>query len=106
MAEASTKYVPSISVGGLLGVLFVYLKLTHQIDWSWWWVTAPFWGPVALVVGMLILWFGVVATVVFFKWLFSRRPKNRLNDRAAKAARLAAMYHARPVILSDPSLRH
>jgi hypothetical protein len=34
---------------GLLGVLFVGLKLTGFINWSWWWVTAPFWGGLALV---------------------------------------------------------
>lgn len=26
-----------------LGILFVGLKLAHVIDWSWIWVTAPFW---------------------------------------------------------------
>jgi hypothetical protein len=31
---------------GLLGVAFVVLKLCHVIDWSWWWVTAPFWMPI------------------------------------------------------------
>jgi hypothetical protein len=30
-------------------LLFVALKLTHQIDWSWWWVLAPLWVPVALL---------------------------------------------------------
>ncbi len=30
---------------GLLTVLFVGLKLTHYIDWSWWRVTAPLWIP-------------------------------------------------------------
>jgi hypothetical protein len=43
---------PRANVGGiiigLLGVLFVCLKLTNQIDWSWVWVTAPFWfGPIS-----------------------------------------------------------
>lgn len=40
-----------IGVLGLLGVMFIGLKLTHYIDWSWWWVLAPFWGipAVALV---------------------------------------------------------
>lgn len=36
-------------ITGLLGVLFVGLKLAGVIDWSWWWVTAPFWGGFALV---------------------------------------------------------
>lgn len=28
----------------ILGIVFIVLKLTNYIDWSWWWVTAPFWG--------------------------------------------------------------
>ncbi len=31
----------------LLGVLFVGLKLGGVIDWSWWWVTLPFWGGIS-----------------------------------------------------------
>ncbi len=49
-----------IGVLGLLGVLFVGLKLTDYIDWSWWWVTAPFWGPVAV----LLVPFGVIAFLI------------------------------------------
>ena len=41
---------------GMLGVLFVGLKLTGHIDWSWWWVTAPFWGLPAIVFTFLIFW--------------------------------------------------
>lgn len=33
-----------------LGLIFVTLKLTDNIDWSWWWVLAPFWAPAVLVV--------------------------------------------------------
>ena len=42
---------------GLLGVLFVGLKLTGFIDWSWWWVTLPFWGGIALVALVFLIWF-------------------------------------------------
>jgi len=49
----------NITIGGwwtgALGVAFVVLKLTHYIDWSWWWVTAPFWGPFAIAIGFLLL---------------------------------------------------
>ena len=38
-----------IGVLGLLGVVFVTLKLTGHIDWSWWYVTMPFWGGFVLV---------------------------------------------------------
>jgi len=44
-----------ISVLGLLGVLFVALKLTGYIDWHWIWVTAPFWGGFALIVAIMML---------------------------------------------------
>lgn len=44
-----------IGVLGLLGVLFVGLKLTGAIDWSWWWVTAPFWGGFAVLFAFLVV---------------------------------------------------
>jgi len=39
----------------LLLTLFIGLKLTAQIDWSWWWVLAPLWGYFLLtfVVGFI-----------------------------------------------------
>lgn len=36
----------------MLGVLFVALKLCGVIGWSWWWVTAPFWGGLAICFGL------------------------------------------------------
>ena len=41
-----------VGLGGLLFVLFLGLKLTHYIDWSWWWVTAPLWAPTVTVLGV------------------------------------------------------
>lgn len=49
-----------IGTFGLLGVVFVTLKLCHIIDWSWWWVTLPFWGGIALVFSILFIVFLVV----------------------------------------------
>lgn len=46
-----------IGVLGLLGVVFVTLKLTDVINWSWWYVTMPFWGGIALV--------GIIALLAF-----------------------------------------
>lgn len=54
MAE-SKNTSSGIGVLGLLGVLFVGLKLTGIIDWSWWWVTVPFWGGLALIVAILLI---------------------------------------------------
>lgn len=38
----------------VLGVALIVLKLTGVIAWSWWWVLAPFWIPVALLLLVLI----------------------------------------------------
>jgi hypothetical protein len=58
--QATTNSFP---LAGLLGVAFVVLKLCKVIDWSWWWVTAPFWGPVALVLGICVVIFGFAGIV-------------------------------------------
>ena len=42
---------------GLLGVLFVILKLTHVVAWSWLWVLAPFWIPISFVLVLLVVIF-------------------------------------------------
>lgn len=64
MSEKSNSSTSSgIGVGGLLGVAFVVLKLTHVINWSWWWVTAPFWGVIALVLAILLVVVLVAGTV-------------------------------------------
>lgn len=34
---------------GLLTILFIGLKLTNYIDWSWLWVLAPLWIPITLI---------------------------------------------------------
>lgn len=52
-----------IGFGGLLTVLFVGLKLTDVIDWSWWWVLAPLWIPAALV-AVIVLSLFVASAVV------------------------------------------
>lgn len=42
---------------GLLAIVFIVLKLTGYIAWSWWWVLAPIWIPVILVPFILLLVF-------------------------------------------------
>ena len=51
-----------ISLGTILFVVFLVLKLTEVIDWSWWWVTAPLWIPIGLVVVLTIL-LGVLSAI-------------------------------------------
>ncbi len=55
MSTNSSMSSSGVGVLGLLGVAFVVLKLTGYIDWSWWWVTAPFWGGFALVLVITLI---------------------------------------------------
>lgn len=40
---------------GLLTLLFIGLKLTGNIAWSWWWVLSPLWIPFAIVLILFIV---------------------------------------------------
>ncbi len=50
-----------ISFLGLLTIVFITLKLTKVIAWSWWWVLCPLWGPLALV--LIVLFIGFVLAI-------------------------------------------
>jgi hypothetical protein len=41
-----------LGFGTVLFLIFLTLKLTNYITWSWWWVTSPIWIPVAFVMVM------------------------------------------------------
>lgn len=47
--------VEQVGIGFMeaLLLLFLGLKLTHVIDWSWWWVTAPLWIPIVVLLFLL-----------------------------------------------------
>jgi len=66
MSESSSSS-GGVGVLGLLGVVFVTLKLTEVIDWSWWWVTAPFWGGLALSLALGTLAVGGMAVLLGLK---------------------------------------
>lgn len=52
-----TVRVPGFGLGTLLGVLFIALKLTGHIDWSWFWVTLPLTFPLFLAFGLFFFAF-------------------------------------------------
>jgi len=61
MSSSSSSSSGGIGFTGLLTVLFVGLKLTGHITWSWWWVLSPIWISLSLlffvflIVGMIFL---------------------------------------------------
>lgn len=56
MAENSVKI--SFPMMSVLFIVFLVLKLTNVITWSWWWVTAPLWMPLGL--GIIFLLFAAL----------------------------------------------
>lgn len=67
-----------IGFAGMLTILFIGLKLTHNIDWSWWWVLAPLWGGFALMFAFFA--FGGVFSILalLLSKLFTNRKRNRI----------------------------
>jgi hypothetical protein len=49
---------------GLLTIVFIVLKLTHYIDWSWWWVLSPIWITVSVVLSIILI---VILVAAIFK---------------------------------------
>lgn len=47
----------NISFTTALTIVFIVLKLTDTIGWSWWWVLSPIWIAIGLgiVVGIIII---------------------------------------------------
>ena len=62
-----------ISTVSALGLIFVAAKLWGVVDWSWWWVTLPFWGPFVLMIGLCIAAGLAYALVLLGAWLWDER---------------------------------
>ena len=54
---------------GLLALIFITLKITGFINWSWLWVLAPIWGVPALAV--------VLTLVIFIKELIKIKKEGK-----------------------------
>ena len=38
------------TLGGVVQIIFIILKLTHLVDWSWFWVLSPLWVSFAAII--------------------------------------------------------
>jgi hypothetical protein len=52
---------------GLLAIVFITLKLTDYIAWSWWWVLSPLWAPLAVVLAIGLIALVVLGFIKVFK---------------------------------------
>jgi len=55
-----------IGFSGLLFVVFLVLKLTHVINWSWVWIFCPLWGSALITLLFIVIVYKIT------KWLLNR----------------------------------
>lgn len=62
MSKSSSSSSSGIGFGSLLTIVFITLKLLGKITWSWWWVLAPSWIPLAFL--LLIATIGLIIALI------------------------------------------
>lgn len=61
---ATKTYSVNLGIGLVpLTIIFIILKVTGVVAWSWLWVLAPLWMGFALSMGLVVLIFGFMAVV-------------------------------------------
>lgn len=53
--SSSSSSSGGIGFVGALTIAFIVLKLTHVINWSWWWVLSPIWISTAIALVFLLV---------------------------------------------------
>lgn len=49
MSTNNNSKIGGVGFCEILTIAFIVLKLTHYIDWSWWWILSPLWIPVIVI---------------------------------------------------------
>lgn len=70
MSTSSSSSSGGIGFVGLLTILFIGLKLTNYIDWSWWWVLSPLW-----ITGLIM---AIILVGVAIAFVMSERKRQRI----------------------------
>ena len=76
MAYSNEKTITVFGGIGFLDALFLVflvLKLTKVINWSWWWITAPLWGQVALCAVILVVAIVILAVLKIIDRISDRK---------------------------------
>lgn len=62
MSQTNNSSSGGIGFAGLLAILFIALKLTGVINWSWLWVLSPIWIPFILIA----IFFAIIGLIALF----------------------------------------
>lgn len=67
-----------VSIGTVIQVVFIILKLTDNVGWTWFWVLSPMWIGAGLVLGTWAFVFFVVVPIQVYREHKAR--KNRIDE--------------------------
>jgi hypothetical protein len=65
-----------LSLSAVLFIVFLVLKLTGNIDWSWYWVTSPIWIPLAIALSIFLIVFLVASIALIFGYSVNLSPED------------------------------
>jgi len=68
-----------LGLPSILFLIFLTLKLTDNIDWSWWWVTSPFWIPAGILFGVFLISF-----LIFLIWGIILALRGKTSDEISE----------------------
>jgi len=77
-SEASSS---GIGFCGLLTILFIGLKLTGYITWSWIWVLSPLWITLLISLGVLGLFLGIIGLFGLFSTRKAKRQPSKFWEK-------------------------
>jgi hypothetical protein len=70
-----------IGIPGVLFIVFLVLKLTGNIDWSWWWVFSPIWISIGLAFAVILA--VIIGLVIALSLGYDiNKLKNRFGDKS------------------------
>ena len=70
MSKNAKTTTTSISLLGVLQIIFIVLKLCGLIDWSWWKVFIPMWIDIGIIAVFLLLYL----IVLIIAYIYGKHP--------------------------------
>lgn len=77
-----------LGLTSILFLIFLTLKLTNNIDWSWWWVTSPIWIPLGIILIVFLVSFFIFliwGIILLIKGVPGEEISKKFNDMAKKS---------------------
>lgn len=66
-----------VSLYTVVLIVFLILKLTNVIDWSWWWVTAPLWMSIGLGIVLVLIY----SVVLFCSYTARKHKRSKIQKK-------------------------